>query len=75
MELTDGTTIPEVTVEYPIGHRRRRTEGMPVLIEKFKTNPARLFPSERQTAILKASMDQQKLEALPVHEYVDLYVL
>jgi hypothetical protein len=48
---------------------------MPVLIEKFKTNPARLFPSEQQTAILKASMDQQKLEALPVHEYVDLYVL
>lgn len=75
VELNDGTMLPEVVVEYPIGHRRRREEGMPVLIEKFKTNLARRFPAKQQKAILDASLDQKKLESLPVHEYVDLYVI
>ena len=34
--FNDGTSTEKVTVEYPIGHRRRREEGMPVLVEKFK---------------------------------------
>jgi 2-methylcitrate dehydratase len=75
MELNDGTKLPEVLVEYPIGHRRRRKEGMPVLIEKFRTNLARRFPQKQQKAILDASLDQRKLETMPVHEYVDLYVI
>ena len=75
VELNDGTVIPEIVVEYPIGHRRRRQEGMPVLVEKFKTNLARRFPARQQKAILDVSLDQKKLEAMPVHEYVDLYVI
>ncbi len=75
VELTDGTIIPEVVVEYPIGHRRRRKEGMPVLVEKFKTNLARRFPAKEQKAILDISLDQKRLEAMPVNEYVDLYVI
>ncbi len=75
VEFKDGTTLPEVLVEYPIGHRRRRKEGMPVLVEKFKTNLARRFPAKQQKAILDISLDQKKLEATPVHEYVDLYVI
>ncbi len=75
VELNDGTVLPEVVVEYPIGHRRRRSEGMPILVEKFKTNLARRFPAKEQKAILDISLDQKKLEAVPVNEYVDLYVI
>lgn len=75
VEFKDGTKLPEVLVEYPIGHRRRRKEGMPVLVDKFKTNLARRFPAKQQKAILDISLDQKKLEAIPVHEYVDLYVI
>ena len=75
VEFTDGSKLAEVAVEYPIGHRRRRTEGIPLLEAKFRTNLARSFPKKQQEAILAVSLDQKKLEALPVHEYVDLYVI
>ncbi|WP_042304141.1 bifunctional 2-methylcitrate dehydratase/aconitate hydratase [Paraburkholderia kururiensis] len=75
IECTDGTTLPEVVVEYPIGHKRRRAEGIPLLVEKFRTNLARRFPGKQQQAILDASLDQVRLEAMPVNEYVDLYVI
>jgi 2-methylcitrate dehydratase len=75
VELNDGTKLPEVLVEYPIGHRRRRKEGMPVLVEKFRTNLARRFPPKQQKAILDVSLDRGKLESMPVHQYVDLFVI
>jgi 2-methylcitrate dehydratase len=75
LEFRDGTAIEEVVVEYPIGHKRRRSEGIPLLIEKFKTNLARRFPAKQQAAILELSLDQQRLESTPVHEYVDLYTI
>ena len=53
MELNDGTILEE-TVEYPIGHRRRREEGLPLLIEKFKINLRRRFPEPQQQRILDA---------------------
>ena len=71
--LNDGTVL-EQTVEYPIGHRRRREEGMPLLIEKFKTNLRRRFSEEQQQRILAASLDPARLDSMPVHDYVDLYV-
>ncbi|MBT2299073.1 bifunctional 2-methylcitrate dehydratase/aconitate hydratase [Variovorax paradoxus] len=71
----DGKTLDEVAVEYPIGHKRRRADGIPLLEAKFRTNLARRFPKKQQDAILAVSLDQQALEALPVHEYVDLYVI
>ena len=74
MELEDGTVLEE-TVEYPIGHKRRREEGMPLLIDKFKRNLARRFGSEQQQRILHASMDRSALEKMPVSDYVDLYVV
>ena len=67
--------LKEVVVEYPIGHRRRRAEGIPLLVEKFKANLARRFPKKQQDAILAVSLDQKALEAMPVHEYVDMYVI
>jgi 2-methylcitrate dehydratase len=73
IEMNDGTVLVE-TVEYPIGHRRRREEGLPLLVEKFKTNLRRRLPEDKQRKILDISLDRKKLEEMPVNEYVDLYV-
>jgi 2-methylcitrate dehydratase len=75
VEFNDASQFDEVIVEYPIGHKRRREDGIPLLVEKFKVNLARRFPAKQQEAILAASMDQATLEAMPVNEYVDLYVI
>jgi 2-methylcitrate dehydratase len=72
--LDDGSVL-EAQVEYPIGHRRRRDEGMPLLIEKFKTNLRRRYPEDRQKQILAASLDRDRLASMPVNEYVDLYAV
>ncbi len=71
--LKDGTRLPEVVVEYPIGHRRRREEGIPLLLAKFRRNLARRFPEPQQQTILSASMDAGRLMRMPVSDYVDLY--
>ena len=73
VELQDGAILEE-TVEYPIGHRRRRAEGLHLLVEKFKTNLRRRFPEAQQERILAVSLDRNRLEATTVNEYVDLYV-
>ena len=75
VEFNDGSKLAEVVVEYPIGHARRRTDGIPLLEVKFKTNLARRFPAKQQKTILNVSLDQSALETMPVHEYVDLYVI
>lgn len=75
VEFKDGTVLPEIVVEYPIGHKRRRSDGIPLLEAKFRTNLARRFPAKQQERILQASLDQATLEAMPVNEYVDLYVI
>ncbi len=71
--LKDGSVLPEVVVEYPIGHKRRRTDGIPLLEAKFRTNLARRFPQKQQNQILHASLDTARLASMPVHEYVDLF--
>jgi 2-methylcitrate dehydratase len=75
VELNDGTILEEVVVEYPIGHKRRREEGIPVLIEKFRTNLARRFATKQQQTILDNALDREKLQAIPVHEFVDMMVV
>ncbi len=75
IELDDGSRLPEVAVEYPIGHRRRRAEGIPLLVEKFRTNLGRRFPAKQQRAILDLALDAPRLEATPVHDFVDLFVI
>ncbi len=74
MELNDGSVLEE-TVEYPIGHRRRRDEGMPLLVEKFRRNLRRRFDEAQQQRILDASLDPAWLDGTPVNEYVDLYAI
>jgi len=75
VEFNDGSKLDEVLVEYPIGHARRRQDGIPLLVKKFKTNLARQFPEKQQQRILDASLDLAKLEQMAVNEYLDLYVI
>ncbi|TVY08143.1 bifunctional 2-methylcitrate dehydratase/aconitate hydratase [Paenibacillus cremeus] len=71
----DGSSTANIEVEYPIGHRRRRSEGIPVLERKFAANLATRFPSKQVKAIYELCQDQQKLESTPVHAFVDLFVI
>ena len=71
----DGSKLKEVVCEYPIGHKRRRKEGMPVLVEKFKVNLARRLAEKQQKAILDVALDARRLAAMPVHAFVDLMVI
>ncbi|HQT80922.1 MAG: 2-methylcitrate dehydratase [Ferrovum sp. 37-45-19] len=71
----DGSKTEQVVVEYPVGHRRRRAEGLPLLEEKFKINLMRRFPHKQQQAILQLALDQNALENAPVNEFVDLFVI
>jgi len=75
VEFKDGTKLKEVVCEYPIGHKRRRKEGMPVLVEKFRTNLARRFPAKQQKAILDLFLDANRLDRTPVSEFVDMMVI
>lgn len=68
----DDSKLDEVLVEYPIGHRRRRDEGIPLLVDKFRRNLARRFDGGRQQRILDVALDQARLEAMPVREFMDL---
>jgi 2-methylcitrate dehydratase len=74
VEFSDGKKLKEIVVEYPIGHKRRRKEGMPVLVEKFKTNLNRVFAAKQANAILELCLNPKKLDATPVNEFVDLMV-
>jgi 2-methylcitrate dehydratase len=75
VEFNDGTIFAEVAVEYPIGHARRRVEGIPLLIEKYKTNLARIYDADKQKKITDLCLDYDKLAATPVNEFMDLMAL
>ena len=71
----DGSCTENVEVEYPLGHRRRRTEGIPLLAEKFKASLATRFAPQRCAQILELCADQARLEAMPVDRFMDLWVI
>jgi len=71
--FADGTHTAELVLEYPLGHLRRRAEGIPVLVDKFRRNLGRCFSPERQTAVLDRSLNVDRLSQMPVNEYLDLY--
>lgn len=73
--FTDGTSTDNVAVEYPIGHRRRRKEGIPLLEDKFRHNLTTRFSGQRCEKIFQLCKDQTELEATPVHEFVGMFVI
>jgi len=68
----DGTSTDNIEVEYPIGHRRRREEGIPILIEKFQRNLRTQFSELRTKEVLDLCLDEKKLRATPVTEFMSL---
>ena len=73
--FTDGSHTEKVSVDYPIGHRRRRAEGIPVLMAKFEAAMRGHLPAHRVQAILQAIGDPAQLDAMPVDDFVGLFTL
>jgi 2-methylcitrate dehydratase len=71
----DGTKSPLAQVDYPLGHRKRRRDGIPLLIEKFDRNIARVFAEKQRRAIRDICLDRARLAAMPVNEFMDLLVV
>lgn len=69
----DGTHTDKVTVEYPIGHRRRREEGIPVMFKKFEQSVAKHYSSEKVSELTALFRDQKTLENMPVNELMDKF--
>ncbi|MFS0823107.1 bifunctional 2-methylcitrate dehydratase/aconitate hydratase [Bacillus sp. 1P02SD] len=75
IRFKDGTETEKVAVEYPIGHRRRRQEGIPQLIEKYKNNIGVHFSKKQSEQILERTLDRKKLEETPVSDFLKLFVI
>ncbi len=73
--FTDGSQTERVQVDYPVGHRRRRKEGIPLLVEKFEQAVATRLPPRRADAIKAACAKQKTLEKMPVNVFMDLWAL
>jgi 2-methylcitrate dehydratase len=66
----DGSSTPRIAVDFPIGHRKRRAEGMPVLVRKFEASVAAHFAPKQTESIKALFADRARLEQLPVQEFV-----
>ncbi len=73
--FNDGSCTEKIEVEYPIGHRRRRGEGIPLLEKKFLNNLQTRFPSWKSEKIMELCLNPDKLEAKPVHEFMNLFTI
>jgi 2-methylcitrate dehydratase len=71
----DGSSTEKVEVEYPIGHRRRRAEGIPVLQRKFLSNLRTRFPEARCQHIMALCLDSNKFEGTPVNDFMEMLVI
>ncbi len=75
VHFVDGTSTEKVIVEYPIGHRRRREEGIPLLERKFAANLGTRFPAKQCDAIMALCLDQNRLEYSAVSDFIQLFVI
>lgn len=73
--FNDGSQTEKIEVEYPLGHRRRRQQGIPLLEAKFKAHLGRRFPSKQAGRIFDLLNDAPRLENTPVNEFMDLFVI
>ena len=71
----DGSSTEKVSIDYPIGHRKRRAEGIPVLLRKFEAAMRGHLPAHRVKAIMEATSSPEKLDAMPLHEFLALFTL
>jgi 2-methylcitrate dehydratase len=71
----DGTRTEKVSIDYPIGHRKRRAEGIPILLKKFEAAMRCHLPSQQVKTILNATADPVKLDAMPVQKFLGFFTL
>jgi 2-methylcitrate dehydratase len=74
VHFKDGSKIDEVEIEYPVGHKRRRNEGIPLLVEKYRTNLARIFNKAQQEKIAELTLDYEKLAETPVNVLMEYFI-
>jgi 2-methylcitrate dehydratase len=72
--FTDGSSLDEIAIEFPVGHKRRRDEGIPLLVQKYRTNLARIFDAAQQEKIAALTLDYERFSQTPVNEVMDLFV-
>ena len=75
IHFNDGSSTEEIEVEYPIGHKRRREEGIPVLEQKFKNNLEITYDSDKCEEIYQLCIDQEKLESTSVTDFQELFAV
>ncbi len=75
IHFKDGTCTDKIEVEYPIGHKRRRGDGIPLLERKFSNNLQTRFPIWKCQKIMELCLNQDKLESKPVNEFMDLFTI
>lgn len=74
IHFKDGSSLGPVAVEYPLGHRRRRSEGLPLIFEKFRNNLATHYSPEKVEELTALFQDPSRLNNLPVHAFVDEFI-
>lgn len=67
----DGTKTDLISIDYPVGHKRRRQEGMPLLINKFKAAVEAHYTSNQAESILSLCLDQNTLLSLPIDRLME----
>lgn len=70
----DGTTTEKIIIEYPIGHRRRREEGIPYLFQKFEKNVAKHYSADKVADLVAVFKDANRLENMPVNELMEMFL-
>ncbi|OOG63390.1 2-methylcitrate dehydratase [Rhodanobacter sp. B04] len=71
----DGTSTQKISIDYPLGHRKRRAEGIPVLLKKFEAAMQDHLPAHKVKAIVAATQDPSRLDAMPVQQFLALFTL
>ncbi len=75
VHFRDGSSTEKVAVEYPIGHRRRREEAVPLLKEKFARNLKTRLPARRSEEVLPLFSEGERLEKTPVNEFMEMFAI
>ena len=75
VRFKDGSSTENITVEYPIGHRRRRQAAKPLLVDKFRANLSTQLDEVRVGGLVNLFSDQSTLGLMAVDELIDMLVL
>jgi 2-methylcitrate dehydratase len=74
IEFNDGSKSDEIAVEYPVGHKRRREEGLPLLEAKYKTNLRRIFDDAQVAKLEAATLNYESVLSMRADDFLTLFV-